>query len=167
MEVIRRKAKGQPKGGWPSVIAKREAKKAAKANVPWALQKPSPAEQLDAASKPDGSWAMGEDEPPVLVQPAKVQKDEPLKVVADEILPHEVPATTFSFALQHVGQNLWRVVMLKHLGDKITERKFVSHGDLKGNALARLRFMVYQLWFNERMPSDEAELVPTQPTMHG
>lgn len=150
MEVIRRKAKGQPKGGWPSVVAKREAK-------------------LKALAEKDAieSWAMGEDEPTELAQAAKPQKSEPLKVVADQILPREIPAATFSFALEHVGQNLWRVVMLRHEGDKILERKYVSHGDLKGNALARLRFMVYQLWFNERMPSDEVELVPTQPTMHG
>lgn len=140
------KRRGCPPGGWPSQRAKREAQRKA------------------ILAEPAGDWAMDE-EVPQLVAAMPAPTGEP-KVVAEN-LPHDIPATTFSFSLQHVGQNLWRVVMLKHLGDKILERKFVSHGDLKGNALARLRFMVYQLWFNERMPNDDSELVPMQPTMHG
>lgn len=150
------KRKGCPPGGWPSQIAKREARLKAleeqmvvEEDVPWAMDEEVPEK---VAQRPDAA----------LFTASKG----PQKVVADSS-PEEIPATTFSFALQHVGQNLWRVVMLKHVGDKIIERKFVSHGDLKGNALARLRFMVYQLWFNERMPADNSELVPMQPAMHG
>lgn len=92
---------------------------------------------------------------------------EPGKVGKLEALPQpQADLPTFSFALEHVGQNLWRVVMLTHSGDKVLERKYVSEGDLKGNALARLRFCVYQLWFNEHMP-DRAEIMPTQSVSHG
>lgn len=47
------KRRGCPPGGWPSQKAKKaNAPLAVVPEVPWALQKPTPAEQWDAASKP-------------------------------------------------------------------------------------------------------------------